>query len=420
MTEPLTPAGAAELQLRRQAAHWAAAAARLGDLNQFASTSAWRGLERYLGTALIRRLASSVSGLVADARRLEAALAGELAPSRITELAARLGRLRRRYVQTETTLDFFGDAINTRSDPSIAALLRAGDILARQSMESALSPSGRHAPPVLTYLDKGLGASILKAGLRLWDGGTVNPAAAIKIVRHNLFRPTSLVHEAGHQVAHMLHWNEELAEALARKLPGSIAGVWSGWASEIAADAFGFAHTGYGSVAALHDVVAGSGRSVFRFLEGDPHPVSYLRVLLGTATARHFYGDGPWDDLESGWRLLHPLSESGDEVAKLVELSEPVLPAIVAVVFERPARAFGGASLAGAIDPQRVNPASLARLENAAGGALFRAPGWMMREGLRTLALSSYRIATEPAAVPAWIERQRDWMLRMGGEVLAA
>ena len=40
------------------------------------------------------------------------------------------------------------------------------------------------------------------------------PAAAFKITRQNLLRPTTLIHEAGHHVAHLVGWNEEPAAAL--------------------------------------------------------------------------------------------------------------------------------------------------------------------------------------------------------------
>ncbi len=132
--------------------------------------------------------------------------------------------------------------------------------------------------------------------MRLWDGGAESPAAAIKIVRHNLLRPTALIHEAGHQVAHIVGWNRELAETLdagLRDAPTSWPDAWSSWASEIAADAFAFVHTGYASVAALHDVLAGEGAFVFQHTPRDPHPICYLRVLLGVETCRYFYGAGP-------------------------------------------------------------------------------------------------------------------------------
>jgi hypothetical protein len=59
------------------------------------------------------------------------------------------------------------------------------------------------------------------------------------------------------------------------------------WASEIAADTFAFAHTGYAAVAALSDVVSGRGSQVFRFLPEDVHPIAYLRVLLGAGLPLH-------------------------------------------------------------------------------------------------------------------------------------
>jgi hypothetical protein len=124
--------------------------------------------------------------------------------------------------------------------------------------------------------------------------------ATIKITRHNLHRPTALIHETGHQVAHIVGWNEELAAALARGLADAPAGVgdaWASWSSEVAADAFAFVHTGYAAVAALHDVVAGEDVPCFDTFPGDPHPVSYVRVLLGVEMCRQFYGDGPWNEL---------------------------------------------------------------------------------------------------------------------------
>src|SRR5207302_9346775 len=110
--------------------------------------------------------------------------------------------------------------------------LKACDTLAYRSMSQILDQLGKPTPPALTYVDKGLGASILKAGLRLWDGGEACPVAAIKIVRHNLLRPTALIHEAGHQVAHIAGWNNELAAVLLAGLSassGELAVVWANW-----------------------------------------------------------------------------------------------------------------------------------------------------------------------------------------------
>ncbi len=83
---------------------------------------------------------------------------------------------------------------------------------------SVLEPLGHPVPATLSFVHKGLGASILRASQRLWDGVTLNPAAVIKITRHNIYRPTALIHEAGHEVAGELGWAEEIAGLLERRL----------------------------------------------------------------------------------------------------------------------------------------------------------------------------------------------------------
>jgi hypothetical protein len=281
--------------MERQVAHWSAAASRLS-LDELAAPEAWRRLEQYLGLSLRAHLQGVIDRVHQSAEALTAVSRAAETPSELAELRRRLLAFRRQYLRAETTLDYFADAIATRTNVQSAALLRACDSLAYRAMAQVLDPLGSASPVVLSYIDKGLGASILKAGLRLWDAGAASPVAAIKITRHNLLRPTALIHEAGHQVAHITGWNQELALTLSQGLAptsSELAAVWSAWASEIAADAIAFAHTGFASVAALHDVLAGETSAVFRHTPTDPHPVSYLRVLLGVETCRYFYGPGP-------------------------------------------------------------------------------------------------------------------------------
>jgi hypothetical protein len=284
-------------------------------------------------------------------------------------------------------------------------------------MVAALDQLGRTTPPVLTYIDKGLGASILKAGLRLWDGSTENPAAVIKIVRHNLYRPTSLIHEAGHQVAHIVGWNEELAAALASGLsgePGEGANMWASWASEIAADAFAFVHTGYAAVAGLHDVLAGNDVFVFRYRDYDPHPVSYIRVLLGIEMCRQFYGPGPWDDLALSWTRSYPLENAESTVRESLRRSLPLVPRVVEILLRTPMRAFKGQSLIALLDPTRVSPQTLMDLERQAGPALYSSPHWVWVEPVRLLALTGFRAAIMPDQVAEVLKQQEAWMLRLG------
>jgi len=415
---------ALRVQVSRQVYHWQAAVVGLRDPENFASAAAWASLERYLDVALRPHLVGAVDALARDVDVLVAELRAADSAERLEQLRRRILVFRRRYLQVETALDFYGHAISSRTTPRLAALLRACDALATRSMEDALTPLRRQVPPVLTFVDKGMGASILRAGLRLWDGAPLSPAAAIKVTRQNLLRPGgSLIHEAGHQVAHIVGWNEELAALFARELvPSEAAAEWSSWASEVAADTFAFVNTGYGAVASLHDVVSG-GPTVFRHLPGDPHPVAYIRVLLGCQMCIRAFGGagaGPWDDLARAWAGAYRLTEASSETRALLEASLPLLPRIVDICLLAPLRAFGGRPLTALIDPRRVRPDALAKLALEAGPALYTSPHWLRKESLRLLALSSYRVATEPEHSAEITRQYEDWMLRLGGAPLAA
>jgi hypothetical protein len=299
----------------------------------------------------------------------------------------------------------------------MAALLRACDMIAYNSMKMILGPLGKNTPPVLTYCDKGLGASILKADLRLWDGKTQSPAAAIKVVRHNLYRPTALIHESGHQIAHILKWNDELAKVLFEHLkPHSIelAELWSGWTSEIAADTFAFVHTGYASVAGLYDVVSGNSKFVFRYQAFDPHPISYLRILLGTAMCRLCYGDGPWDQMERVWKRKYKIEDAPVEVQELIRQSIPLLQKIASTCLQTPMKSFGNKAITHWINPKRVAPQHLLELKGQAGNSLYNSDYWVTKESIRLLALGGYQIAMNPLQVSKTLEQQRKWMLKLG------
>lgn len=413
---------ALRVQVARQVAHWRAAVVGLRDLENFASASAWHALEQYLDLALRRQLQGAADGLAREANVLAAELDAATTEADLDRVRQHVIAFRRRYVQVETALDFYGDAINSRTSPRLAGLLRACDLLALRSLEDVLASLRKEVPPVLTFVDKGLGASILRAGLRLVDGGPLTAAAAVKITRQNLYRPTALIHETGHQAAHVLGWNQELAEAIARELSpvsSELAATFSAWSSEIAADTYAFAFTGYGSVAGLHDVVSG-GPSVFRLVPGDPHPLPYLRVLLVVNMAIRFFGAGPWDDLARAWKRAYPLASASPGTRALVERSLPHLPRLAELCLLAPMRAFGGKPFAAVVDPLRVRPDALARLARESGAALTTSPHWLRKEGLRLLALSSYRAATEPEHAPEIARQYEDWMLRLGTPLAAA
>jgi hypothetical protein len=283
-------------------------------------------------------------------------------------------------------------------------------------MKSLLDPLSRETPYVITYVDKGVGASILKAGLRLWDGN-VSSVAAIKVTQHNLYRPTAIIHETGHQVAHVLNWNNELAAVLKNELPDrphSIGKSYSSWSSEIAADSFAFCHTGFAAVAALHDVVSGSPSSVFAYHRHDPHPISYIRVLMNIEMCRQFYGHGPWNALEDSFRFNYDINKSNQDEQPLIRACEDAIPKVVSLVLKRPYQSFGNYSLTDHVKPELVSPEQLSEIEKKAGEALFNSHAWVSNECLRILALIGYKMGTGRGNIPGYYQIQERWMMKLG------
>ena len=399
-------------QLTTELRHWQHAAHDLTDLDLVASPAAWAGLESYLGAGVRAALTGSARAVAVRADQLAAQLRGA-GDDDLVRLRGRVLALRRAYVRAETVVDFFGDAVATRTSPRLAEVLRGLDLLAVDAMDRLLGPLGIPVPPVLVYLDKGLGASILRAGVRLWDA-SVSPAAAIKITRHNLLRPTALLHECGHQIAHLTSWTGELAAALhevfAPAEPAA-AEAWRGWASEVAADVIAFALTGYAPVPALADVVDGDTEAVYRMPPGDPHPTGLLRVVFNAALCRSWYGPGPWDDLARTWLHRHPVAAAPPEAAPVARATLPVLPQLVQVCTERPMRAFGGRPLAALADPRRVAPAELRRLADGAGAALYTSSYLQRLEPMRVLAWTVLRAQGGDGTANHDLE---SWLRRLG------
>jgi hypothetical protein len=400
--------------LRSEARHWRRAAADLGDLDVGASPSAWRELESYLGQSVRASLSAQTKRLTAQADRVLFTLDAAQTAADLATTRRELLDLRRRYTKAEAIVSFYSEAVNTRTNPRLAAVLRGLDNLAVHSMDQVLRPLGIDSPPVLTYLDKGMGASILRAGVRLWDA-SLSPAAFIKITRHNLWQPTSLIHESGHQVAHLTGWNTELASALREELAPHnemVADAWHGWAGEVAADVYAFALLGYAPIPALATVVDGPARTVFRMLFADPHPVSALRVQFNCALCRQWFGAGPWDALADRWLARYPVAQSPSDVASLISASLPLLPVIVDVCTKRPMHAFHGASLATLADPRRVSPAELDRLATRAGSSLYTSSYLQRQEPMRILALTVLR-GLDSNSAPTEMET---WLRSIGGD----
>lgn len=399
--------------LERQVAHWLAAARTFRDAEEFAALDAWRSVERDIGAPLRQQMHAVVEELVAFGDATAALVAtARRDPTALGRAAAAVQRFRRRYIQVDVTLDFIGDAVNSRTSPLLRAALTMLDRLAIASMAAVLQRANKPVPRVLVYQDKGTGASILRAGVRLWAPGAVMPVAAIKIVRHNLYRPTSLFHETGHQVASLTGWTPSVQSAIGRALgdDAELRAMWMPWASEIAADVYAFLHTGYASVAALYDVV-GDGQTILNWPVGDPHPIGWLRTALGCTFARlSFGGSGPWVSLQRAMEARFPTTAADMTLQPLLARSMAVMPRVAAACLSAGVPALQGRPMTDVLDPARVSPEALSELERTAGAALWTSPHWRQTEGIRIVALAGLREAERPETAPAWIDRARAWL----------
>lgn len=380
--------------LQRQINHWLYAAERLADIKNLASTTAWNGLETHTQEIITSFLEKNIVTLVTKGKHLKKQIENlddnkQLA----TEMQKAIYRYKNDYSRIETTIHFYTDAINTRTQKTVADMLKGCDELCRLCITKFLSPQGKPIPPTITYLDKGLGAAIMKAGLKLWDGST-SPVALIKITFHNLLRPTALLHESGHQIAHMLGWNRELASTLYDGLKDkniAVAKAFSSWSSEIAADAIALCTTGFAAVAALNDVVDGEGEIVFSYNEMDPHPISYLRVMLNCTMCECLFGNGAWQVLAKHWMEIHPLKNAGKDAKTIIEQALPLLGHLANLILKAKQKAFAGKSIAEYIDVTLVHPKALAVVEQK----LIADPITKPKDfGLQYVALTGFKIAT--------------------------
>ena len=202
-------------------------------------------------------------------------------------------------------------------------------------------------------------------------------------------------------------WNDELAAALAQGLQrqgasADLHDIWAGWASEIAADAFSFAHTGFASVAALHDVLDGDPAQVVSPPAGRPSsdqlparpagradvPPFLRRGAVGHARAvvdRHApAGSAPRRDARdrAGLRLRCSTRWCGSRSTRRCARSR-----------RRALRAI--------VMPERVSPAALTELAARIGHALFTSAHWLWTEPLRIVGLTGLQLASRSRLNPS-------------------
>src|SRR5215470_12692252 len=124
--------------------------------------------------------------------------------------------LKLRFNSVLSQLELFHQVISQRSENEQGVWISGLDVVAADAL--AL-PEFYEAPPVICYLDRGIGGAIRRARTRM-PGGGEKPGAGIRILRERMIGSgiaSSLVHETGHQAAAILGLVPSLQEVLRAK-----------------------------------------------------------------------------------------------------------------------------------------------------------------------------------------------------------
>ena len=163
------------------------------------------------------------------------------------ELQRRFVFLRLRFNSVLSQLDLFNQVITQRSENELGVWLSGLDVAAADALAM---PRYYEAPPVICYLDRGMGAAIRRARTRL-PGGGENPVAIIRVPRERMIGSgvaSSLFHEVGHQGAALLGLVPSLRLALQAKQKEAhdpfVWRLWERWISEVISDFWSIARAG--------------------------------------------------------------------------------------------------------------------------------------------------------------------------------
>jgi len=257
--------------------------------------------------------------------------------------------LRLRFNAVLTQFDLFADALSQRGERDHGVWMAGLDALAGDAL--AL-PGYYESPPVVCYLDRGIGAAIRRARTRL-PGGGANPAAIIRVPRERMVGSgvaSSLVHEVGHQAAALLGLVNPLRLALRQRaerdaMHDSAWRYWERWISEIVADFWSVARLAIAAPLGLIGVLSLPRAFVFRVSTDDPHPAPWIRVLLACRIGAALYPGAQWLRLAQLWQSLYPLDGLARAQRGVLTRLAHGLDAFVDVLLNHRAAALRGATL---------------------------------------------------------------------------
>ncbi|MBI5021989.1 MAG: hypothetical protein HZB59_11190 [Ignavibacteriales bacterium] len=263
-----------------------------------------------------------------------------------------------------THFDIFADVISQRSEHGTGVWIAGLDNLATDALQ--LPGNFFKPPPVVCYVDRGIGAAIRRVKTRL-PGGSENPVAIIRVPRERLVGygiASSLVHEVGHQASALLDLvnsiKPELQERQLRAGPEKFAWMlFERWISEILADFWSVAKVGITASMGLIGVVSLPRVFVFRLDTEDPHPMPFLRVMISCAIGQAMYPHPQWTQLAALWSAMYPFSGLEQDKIKIIKTIQAQIPDLVKILLNHCPKTLMGHSLRSIMEVEQRRPEKL-------------------------------------------------------------
>lgn len=325
--------------------------------------------ERYL-VAGRRELRTMVIGFLAWLRDAGAQRASA------AEAQRRFTLLRLKFNAVLTQFDLFNDAISQRSEHDTGVWLCGLDVVA---VDALAMPGVFETPPLMCYLDRGVGAAIRRARTRL-PGGGESPVAIIRVPRERMVGSgiaSSLIHEVGHQASALLDLPASLRPLLQgmQRNGGTAWRLFERWIGEILSDFWSCARLGIAATLGLMSVVGLPRPFMFRLNLDDPHPVPWIRVRLSCAMGMAMFPHPQWQRLAALWGLYYPLDGLDAQRRQLFAELLAAMPGFVGLLVNHRPPALRGRSLKEALGVAQRQPAQL----DALFSAWQQAPATMYR-----------------------------------------
>jgi hypothetical protein len=353
------------------------------------SNEAQDGIERFLD--------AGKKHLRADIRAYKRWLDGAGRDATPAQMQHRFTMVRLAFNVILEQFEIFSSALSQRAEHGTGVWLAGLDAVALDAL--TLEGDYYEVPPVICYLDRGIGAAIRRARTRL-PGGAPNPVAIIRVPRERMVGSgigASLIHEVGHQGAALLELLPSLRESLRDARPDSgdaraVWSLWDRWISEIVADFWSVATLGIGATLGLMSVVSLPRYFVFRTVPDDPHPMPWIRVKLSCAMGRALYPSPQWDRLSTVWEALYPAAGLPEARRHEIATVEAAIPSFVSMLVGHRTRATRGRALADVLPVARRQPSKLrecfqawhaapARMQGAAPSLVFAVFGQARADG---------------------------------------